>query len=128
MVSASRQTFDRGVTLSHRIRDCDLARAHGVPIFMDRAGSANAHPASVFGPGQLQQVTQHPEQRHIRFGLDLLTSTVDLKRVLRHGGAIDGLNKERLEAVSQLAFFGDEAHEWLLSLVVYFDPILCWSR
>src|SRR5215469_4458962 len=56
---------------------------------MDGARPTDPDPASVLRACQLQKVTQHPQQRHIRVGFDLMGPAVDLEGVFSHGVAID---------------------------------------
>jgi len=89
MISVYRETFDRGVVFPCGVGNGDLTRTHGSSVFMDGARPADTDPAPVLRAGQLQKVTQHPQQRHIRIGFDLMGPAVDLEGVLSHGVAID---------------------------------------
>jgi hypothetical protein len=67
-----------------RIGDIYLTRPYGIAVFVDGACAANSYAASVFGTGQPQIVSQHPEQGSVRLGGDPVEFAVDVKTVLSH--------------------------------------------
>src|SRR4029434_9614633 len=55
-----------------------LATSDSGPVDVNRAGSAQPHSATELGTGQLEGVTQNPEQRHIRMDVYVLVLSVDV--------------------------------------------------
>src|SRR5262249_15564316 len=77
MATVDREAFNSGVALSGSLRDWDLATSHRRVVLVDRAGAADADPASVLGSGHLQQVAQNPQQRRLRVGGEAPLAAVD---------------------------------------------------
>jgi hypothetical protein len=46
---------------------------------MNRAGATSVYPTTEFGSGETEQVPYHPEERHIRIGVDVAFGAVDAK-------------------------------------------------
>ncbi|MNS15398.1 hypothetical protein D3C72_470320 [compost metagenome] len=46
---------------------------------MHGAGAALGHATAEFGPGQVRDIAQDPEQRHVRRDIQLLVLTIDVQ-------------------------------------------------
>jgi len=66
MVAVGGQAFNRGDSLAADAGDGRNAGARRFAVDVHSAGSAQRHTASEFRPGHIQDIAQHPEQRHIR--------------------------------------------------------------
>src|SRR5215471_19209429 len=84
MAAVRRQAFNGGVLFAYGGGNRELARAYRTSIFVNGAGATNAHPTAVFSACELQQIAQHPEQRHVRLGRDLELTAVHLQDIVRH--------------------------------------------
>src|SRR6185436_17348670 len=60
-------------------RDRQHAGAHGLPVEVHGAGAALRHAASELRPGEPQDVTKHPQQRHVRGRVHLARRPVDVE-------------------------------------------------
>jgi len=60
-----------------------------MPVFMDRARTANAHAATVLCSRQVQQVPQDPQQRHLRIGINTMAVSINGDDKRRHGSGFE---------------------------------------
>src|SRR5271167_827495 len=86
MVTLRRKTLDGDVALALSGRERNLAGAHSLAVFVHRARAAHSHPAAVFRSRETQQVSQDPQQRHLRIGIDAMPGAVHEKSKDRHIG------------------------------------------
>lgn len=73
------QAFDRRNLFISQVRNRQYAGSHRLAIDMDRAGTALRDPASVFRAGELQNIAQYPEHRHLAVNIDADGFSVQLK-------------------------------------------------
>ena len=78
--STTGQAFDGGHRLAGDVGHGDRAGAHRLAIDMDRAGAADGNAAAELRPDDVQVLAQDPEQRLVRFGIDLTYLTVHGER------------------------------------------------
>src|SRR4029077_12051145 len=76
-LAARLQSFDGHDGLAGEGADLDEARARGLPFEEHRAGAALALAAPVFGPGQVQVLTQHGQERSLWIGIETAPRAVD---------------------------------------------------
>src|SRR5579872_1831202 len=93
MRAVRRQALDRRNLFRANRRYRSLARAHSLAIKVHRARAAKSHSAAVLRAGQVELVTQHPEQRSIRSDFQIVWTVVDDKMNGTHGGTPE----ERIE-------------------------------
>ena len=77
MAAVGRQSLDGGHGLSRDQRQRHRARAHRLAVDMHRAGAAGGDAAAEFGAGEFEMLAQHPKQRRVGRGIDLVPLSVD---------------------------------------------------
>src|SRR5262249_23439843 len=71
--------FDGDDLLVRRRRNRGEARAHGLTVEVDGAGSTERHPAAELGPGQAHLVSQRPQQGRLSGDVETLLLAVDVE-------------------------------------------------
>src|SRR4029453_8294073 len=71
------QALHRGDRLAGQRRRLEEARARGLAVEEDGAGAALALAAAVFGPGEVEVLAQHAQERALGVGFDAATDAVD---------------------------------------------------
>src|ERR1051326_8245312 len=77
---SSAQALDRRHFLPGNLAGLCHARAHGLAVHMDRAGSAHRYAASVFRSSQTDRVPDHPQEWCLGLYIHRMQLPVDLKR------------------------------------------------
>src|SRR5262249_8424115 len=78
MPAVRRQTFDGGDLGAVEAADGHGAGSHRLPVDMYRAGAALGDAAAVFGSGEPDLLTQHPQQRSLVLDIEPMRGPVDL--------------------------------------------------
>src|SRR6516225_6137693 len=73
------QSLDGGDLLGADGSNRHLARARGDAVDVHGAGAALSDAAAVFGANQSDRIAQHPKQRRVGFGIDVVGLSVDGK-------------------------------------------------
>jgi len=83
MVTMGAQAFNGHNVLARSAAHQRDTTARGGAVDVHGAGAAESHAAPVLGPGQLQQVAEVPQQRHLRIAIERTLKAIDL--ALDHG-------------------------------------------
>src|SRR5262245_2843629 len=73
------EPFDGRDLLAVGLADRQRARAHCLPVDVNRAGSALRDAAAVLGSGHAELLADHPQERGVRLDVDLMLLSVDGK-------------------------------------------------
>src|SRR5262249_30882517 len=78
MVAIGAQAFNGHNILARGAAHDRDTTARGGALHVHGAGAAQPHATPVFGPGELQQVAEVPQQRHLRIAIERTLNAIDL--------------------------------------------------